>query len=98
MFTKIVCVFDDEVDVQDMGECVWRLSSNIDPERDMVVTRGPVDVLDHASREVGFGSKIGIDCTRKLAAEGHRRGWPDAIAMSDDVRRQIDAIWPALGL
>jgi 4-hydroxy-3-polyprenylbenzoate decarboxylase len=98
MFTKIIFVFDHDVNVQDIGECIWRLSNNIDPERDMLLVRGPIDVLDHASRAVGFGSKIGFDCTKKTAAEGYAREWPDAIEMSAEVRQKIDALWPRLGL
>jgi 4-hydroxy-3-polyprenylbenzoate decarboxylase len=98
MFTKMIFVFDHDVDVQNLDEVIWRLSNNIDPERDMLVTRGPIDVLDHASRAVGFGSKIGFDCTKKLAAEGFTRQWPDAIEMSADVKAKVDALWPKLGL
>jgi 4-hydroxy-3-polyprenylbenzoate decarboxylase len=98
MFTKMIFVFDADVNVQDIGECIWRLSNNIDPERDMLVTRGPIDVLDHASREMGFGSKIGFDCTRKLPAEGYTREWPDVIEMSPEVKQKIDGVWSRLGL
>lgn len=98
MFTKIIFVFDDDVDVQNIGECIWRLSNNIDPERDMLLTRGPIDVLDHASRIKGFGSKIGFDCTKKTAAEGFTREWPDAIEMSPEVKQKIDGLWDRLGL
>lgn len=98
MFSKMIFVFDAEVNVQDVSECVWLLGNNLDPERDMLLTRGPVDVLDHASRETGYGSKVGFDCTRKLPAEGHHRTWPEPVRMSDDVRRRIDALWPGLGL
>ncbi len=98
MFTKIIFVFDHDVNVQDIGECIWRLSNNIDPERDTLVVRGPIDVLDHASRAVGFGSKIGFDCTKKIAAEGYTREWPDVIEMSPEVRQKIDSLWPRLGL
>lgn len=98
MFTKMIFVFDDDVNVQDIGECIWRLSNNIDPERDMLITRGPIDVLDHASRALGYGSKIGFDCTKKLSAEGFTREWPDVIEMSPEVKRKIDALWPKLGL
>jgi len=98
MFSKMIFVFDAEADVQNVRECVWLLSNNLDPERDMLISRGPIDVLDHASREAGFGSKVGFDCTRKLPEEGHHRGWPDAVRMSDDVRARIDALWPRLGL
>lgn len=98
MFTKMIFVFDADVDVQNVGECVWRLSNNTDPERDMLLTRGPIDVLDHASRAQGYGSKVGFDCTRKLAAEGYAREWPDAIEMTAEVKQRIDALWPELAL
>lgn len=98
MFSKMIFVFDHDVDVQNMNECLWRLGNNIDPERDMCLVRGPVDILDHASRSMGFGSKIGFDCTRKLSGEGFTREWPDIIEMSSDVKTQIDELWPKLGL
>jgi len=98
MFTKMIFVFDHDVNVQDIGECIWRLSNNIDPERDMLVTRGPIDVLDHSSRALGFGSKVGFDCTKKLPAEGFNRQWPDVIEMSPEVKQKVDALWPKLGL
>ncbi len=98
MFTKMILVFDDDVNVQDLAECLWIMGNNLDPERDLLVTRGPVDVLDHASRETGYGSKIGFDCTRKTAAEGYHRTWPERIRMTDEVKARIDALWPELGL
>lgn len=98
MFTKMIFVFDADANVQDMGECIWRLSNNIDPERDMLVTRGPIDVLDHSSRAMGFGSKIGFDCTRKLPAEGFTREWPDIIEMSPEVKQKIEDLWVSLGI
>lgn len=98
MFTKLIFVFDEDVNVQDVKECLWRLGNNIDPERDMCLVRGPIDVLDHASRSLGFGSKIGFDCTRKLPAEGFHREWPDVITMSPDVQSKIDGIWSTLGI
>lgn len=98
MFTKIMFVFDSDVNVQNVHECLWRLGNNIDPERDMCVVRGPIDVLDHSSRSLGFGSKVGFDCTRKLPAEGFNREWPDVIEMSPDVKQKIDGIWARLGI
>jgi 4-hydroxy-3-polyprenylbenzoate decarboxylase len=98
MFSKLIFVFDDDVDVQNVQECLWRLGNNIDPERDTCIVRGPIDVLDHASRATGFGSKIGFDCTRKLPAEGFGREWPDVIKMSDDVKSRVDAMWSRLGI
>lgn len=98
MFTKMIFVFDHDVDVQNVKECLWRLGNNIDPERDMQLVRGPIDVLDHASRSLGFGSKVGFDCTRKLPAEGFGREWPDVITMSPEVKQRVDALWGKLGI
>jgi len=98
MFTKMIFVFDADVDVQNVQECLWRLGNNIDPERDTCIVRGPIDVLDHSSRTLGFGSKIGFDCTRKLPAEGFDREWPDVIEMSADVKAKVDALWNDLGI
>jgi 4-hydroxy-3-polyprenylbenzoate decarboxylase len=98
MFTKMIFVFDQDVNVQDVKECLWRLGNNIDPERDMCMVRGPIDVLDHSSRAMGFGSKVGFDCTRKLAAEGFDREWPDVIEMSPEIKSRVDKLWHTLGI
>jgi 4-hydroxy-3-polyprenylbenzoate decarboxylase len=98
MFTKIIVVVDEWVDVQNLHEVLWVTANNIDPERDVLFTRGPVDVLDHASRAAGFGSKMGIDATRKLPEEGFTREWPPVIEMSPDVKRRVDELWGNLGI
>lgn len=98
MFTKIIVIFDEDVDVQDMSEVLWRLGSNIDPRRDITLSDGPVDVLDHASPQPLYGSKMGIDATRKIAGEGHDRAWPEDIRMSEEVVKKIDRIWGKLGI
>ncbi|MGC2162646.1 MAG: UbiD family decarboxylase, partial [Silvibacterium sp.] len=81
MFTKCVIVVDEDCDVQDIGEVTLRVANNIDPERDIQFTLGPVDSLDHSSRLPNYGSKMGIDATRKWAAEGFTRPWPPMIEM-----------------
>ena len=98
MFTKAIVVVDADVDVRGGPEVLWRALTAIDPERDIEIVHGPVDELDFASRLPCYGSKIGIDATRKWREEGFLRPWPDAIVMSEDVKRRIDALWPALGL
>ena len=98
MFAKMIIVTDDDVDVQNLHEVLWRFSNNIDPERDMEMVKGPIDVLDHASRLPGFGSKIGFDATRKWPSEGLDRPWPEVNRMSDEVKTTIDRIWNELGL
>lgn len=98
MFTKIIVVFDEDVDVQNISEALWRLGSNIDPRRDVLFADGPVDALDHAAPQPLFGSKMGIDATRKIEGEGHGRPWPEDIKMSAAVAARIDSIWGELGI
>ena len=98
MFTKCIVVVDEDCDVQDLNEVTLRTANNIDPERDIQFTLGPVDTLDHASRLPNFGSKMGIDATRKWAAEGFNRQWPPMLKMSDEVTAKVDALWPRLNI
>ena len=98
MFTKCIVVVDEDCDVQDVGEVVLRVANNIDPERDIQFTLGPVDSLDHASRLPNYGSKMGIDATRKWKAEGFERPWPAMIEMDRGTKAKVDAIWEKLGL
>jgi 4-hydroxy-3-polyprenylbenzoate decarboxylase len=98
MFTKIIVVFDEWVNVHNMGEVLWRLGNNVDPKRDVLFSEGPVDVLNHASPEPNFGSKMGIDATRKLPEEGHSRQWPDDIKMSQEIMDLVSARWQEYGL
>ena len=98
MFTKVIVVVDEDVDVQSHGEVAWRALNNIDPERDIEFVHGPIDSLDHASRMPNYGSKMGIDATKKLPAEGFTRRWPDVITMSPEVRQRVDELYKRAGL
>ncbi len=98
MFTKCIIVVDEDCDVQDLAEVTLRTANNIDPERDIQFTLGPVDSLDHASRLPNYGSKMGIDATRKWAAEGFTRPWPPMLTMDQEVKTKVDAIWKKLGI
>jgi 4-hydroxy-3-polyprenylbenzoate decarboxylase len=98
MFTKILIIVDHDVNAQDLSEITWVVGNHIDPKRDVIFVEGPVDVLDHAAPVMGFGSKMGIDATRKWRSEGFERDWPEAIVMDDKVKKQIDAIWEKLGI
>jgi 4-hydroxy-3-polyprenylbenzoate decarboxylase len=95
---KVLVVLDKEVNVQDPDEAWWVALNNIDPERDVRFTMGPVDVLDHASRAFTYGSKMGIDATRKWKEEGFDREWPDRIEMDAATKKRIDDLWPQLGI
>jgi len=96
MFTKCIVVVDEDVDVQDLADVTLKTFNHIDPERDIQFTLGPVDSLDHASRLPNYGSKMGIDATRKWPAEGFARPWPDEIVMDSKTKAQVDAKWNAL--
>jgi 4-hydroxy-3-polyprenylbenzoate decarboxylase len=98
MFTKTIVVFDRDANLRDLPGMLWRALTAIDPERDIEFVHGPVDELDFASRLPCYGSKMGIDATRKWKEEGFTRRWPDEIVMSEDVRRRIDSMWPELNI
>ena len=99
MFTKVVVVVDEDVNVRDYREVTWKALCALDPERDIEFHLGPVDTLDHAARLPDFGSHMGVDATRKGPAEGYARGaWPDEIEMREETKRRIDALWKQLGL
>ncbi len=95
---KVLVIVDKHVNVQDPDEAWWIVLNNIDPERDVRFTKGPVDVLDHASQHFSFGSKMGIDGTRKWRDEGFTREWPELITMDEATRRRVDELWPRLGI
>ena len=96
MFTKCILVVDEDVNVQDLGEVTLKVLNNIDPERDIQFTLGPIDSLDHASRFPNYGSKMGVDATRKWSSEGFTRPWPDEISMDAKTKAQVDQKWKAL--
>ncbi len=98
MFSKVIVVVDEDVDVQNVEETAWRALNNIDPQRDIEFVMGPIDSLDHASRLPDFGSKMGIDATRKWKQEGFTRPWPEVIRMSPHVKQRVDALWKKAGL
>jgi 4-hydroxy-3-polyprenylbenzoate decarboxylase len=98
MFSKCIVVVDEDVNVQDVREVAWKALNNIDPERDIEFVHGPIDSLDHASRLPNYGSKMGVDATRKWPAEGFTRPWPDVIRMSPEVKARVDEMWRKAGL
>lgn len=98
MFSKFIFVFEEDVDVHDLRDVLFRIGANCDPARDTLIVKGPLDHLDHASNLVAFGGKIGFDCTHKWSSEGYPRQWPKLITMSEDIKKRIDSIWKELGL
>jgi 4-hydroxy-3-polyprenylbenzoate decarboxylase len=98
MFTKVVVVVDHDVDVHNYSEVVWKALCALDPERDVQFCFGPMDTLDHAARMQDYGSKMGIDATRKWPSEGFTRPWPDEILMDEATRQRVGVLWKSLGL
>jgi 4-hydroxy-3-polyprenylbenzoate decarboxylase len=98
MYTKLIIVVDDDVDVRDWKEVIWALTTRVDATRDTVlVDNTPIDYLDFASPVSGLGSKMGIDATNKWPGETTRE-WGRPIAMDEAVKRRVDAMWTGLGL
>jgi 4-hydroxy-3-polyprenylbenzoate decarboxylase len=95
---KLIIVLDKDVNVGDPFEAWWVALNHIDPQRDLRFTMGPIDVLDHSSRAFTFGSKLGIDATRKWPEEGFTRNWPKRIEVDVSTKARLDAIWPRLGI
>jgi 4-hydroxy-3-polyprenylbenzoate decarboxylase len=93
MFSKTVIVVDKDVDVQNEAEVAWIVGTHYDPERDIQFTRGPMDDLEDASDLPAYGSKMGIDATRKWASEGFTRTWPRKVAADEASARKAQALW-----
>jgi 4-hydroxy-3-polyprenylbenzoate decarboxylase len=97
MFTKFIFIFDEDVNVQNTSEAAWKAFNNVDPSRDILISEGPLDVLDHSSPRPIYGAKMGIDATKKWPEEGYQREWPEEIHMSDDIRKLVDKRWKEYG-
>src|SRR6266550_6500899 len=93
MISKYIKVVDKDVDVHNTSDVLFRLCANTDPQRDSIFTKGPADVLDHATSEIAIGSKLGIDATKKIPGEGFKRSWPPLIRMDKEVQKKMDALF-----
>lgn len=98
MLSKFIIVVDKHVNVHDELEVMWHVWNSVDPRRDTFIVDGPLDSLDHTCPQPAWGSKMGIDATRKWPSEGFAREWPEEITMSEEVRARVDAMWAVLGI
>jgi 4-hydroxy-3-polyprenylbenzoate decarboxylase len=98
MLAKTIVVVSEHVNVHDLSEVAWRATGNIDPRRDLVISDGPMDDLDHAALRHRFGGKLGVDATEKSALDDVAQPWPDEIRMSDEVRERVTRRWKDYGL
>ena len=97
MFSKVIIVVDDHVNVHDEQAVLFHMCANVDWRRDVMIVDGPCDILDHATPEYGTGAKIGIDATRKIPGEGQVRDWPELLRMSDEVKQLVERRWSEYG-
>lgn len=98
MYTKMIIVVDENVSPQDLSTVAWKVFNNIDAKRDVVISEGPLDALDHASNLPHYGYRMGIDATKKWKSEGHDREWPDDIEMCDDIKDLVSRRWQEYGI
>ncbi|AIY83343.1 MAG: menaquinone biosynthesis decarboxylase [Clostridium baratii] len=98
MYTKMIIVVDEDVDPQDISTVAWKVFNNIDAKRDLEISEGPLDALDHAANIPFYGSRLGIDATKKWPSEGHNREWPKDIEMTDDIKEKVDKRWSEYGI
>jgi 4-hydroxy-3-polyprenylbenzoate decarboxylase len=97
MFSKLIIVVDEDVNVQDLSTTAWKVLNNVDWRRDVIISEGPVDELDHASSMPRFGGKMGIDATRKSREEGMMRDWPEEITQSKRIIELVNKRWSEYG-
>jgi 4-hydroxy-3-polyprenylbenzoate decarboxylase len=90
MFSKYIIVVDEDCDVHNTREVIFRLCANTDPARDTTVIKNPSDSLDHAPSLQNVGSHMGFDATRKLPGENYSRTWPEMIKMTSEAKALVD--------
>jgi 4-hydroxy-3-polyprenylbenzoate decarboxylase len=98
MYTKMIIVVDHTVNPHDISAVAWKVFNNIDARRDLIISEGPLDALDHSSPLHLIGNRLGIDATKKWASEGYEREWPDDIVMSDEMKDMVDKRWSEYGI
>ena len=96
-FTKFIVIVDEHVDVHDEQQVLFQVFANIDPLRDVEIVKGPLDILDHASIEYGWGGKIGFDATKKLPGEGQVRAWPRELEFDAKTMETVTRRWKEYG-
>lgn len=96
---KYIWIVDEDVNVHNMDEVLFHVLSNTDPNRDMIITEGPLDALDHAANHFAYGGKMGVDATRKTQSlDRFPREWPQDIQMSQEIIDLVNQRWSAYRL
>jgi len=98
MYAKMIIVVEDDVDPHDFSRVAWKVFNNTDAKRDFVLNEGPLDALDHSSPNAFFGTRVGIDATKKWKEEGHTRPWPNDVEMDEATKEKVSARWDEYGI
>jgi 4-hydroxy-3-polyprenylbenzoate decarboxylase len=97
MFAKYIIVVDDDCDVHNTSEVLFRFCANTDPQRDTMTVKNPSDALDHAPSQFNMGTHMGFDATRKLPGEGFHRIWPELVKVPEEAEAKAAEIAERLG-
>ena len=96
-FTKMMVVFDDDINIRNVRNVLWALATRVEPQRDVqIITNATADSLDHTTNVTALGSKMLIDATRKTREEGYTREWPDTISLPDELVKSVEKKWQEL--
>ena len=97
--TKIFIVVDEDVNVHDVNDVIWAVTTRADAARDIIIINNtPTDTLDPASPLLNMGSKLGIDATQKNKEEGYQREIQELVKVDEDTKNVVDAKWPNYGI
>ena len=97
--TKMFVVVDDDINVHDMNDVIWAVTTRADAARDtIIINNTPTDTLDPASPLVNLGSKMGIDATQKTREEGYEREIQQLVKVDDETKNLVDSKWSDYGL
>jgi 4-hydroxy-3-polyprenylbenzoate decarboxylase len=97
--TKIFIIVDDDVNVHDINDVIWAITTRADAARDvMIINNTPTDTLDPASPLLNLGSKLGIDATQKTKEEGYQREIQELVKSDEETKKLVDSKWSSYGL
>ena len=97
--TKIIVVVDSDVNVHNVNEVIWAITTRSDAARDtIIINNTPTDTLDPASPKVNLGSKLGIDATQKTLEEGFEREIQEEVKVDESTKEMVDSKWSNYGI
>src|SRR6476660_9332341 len=96
--TKILVVVDHNINVNNINEVIWAITTKADPKRDVLIfDNAPTDTLDPASPLLNLGSKMGIDATTTWKEEGYQRDIQEEVNVDIQTKTLVDKKWTEYG-